>query len=409
MRSSNDAEKYINSAAISLLHKFNDNTFKNDLNNLVDEEFDGDFNTLFWRLNDDSNGSFKTDIENNYSSNVTLVENAIDSGNVFSSELNPGVPTYYNNYYSTNSFIADIIDGIPFNVNSLDVEAYPQVFIYDYEDLKSNSGLLDTPTIAVGYTDENDELFGYKLLSNGEIEIVVVDSIYAENNLVWVISFNETAATDAHVDSLYSSTIFDGTITMADTGATDTVVLRSCIGTDPVYQVSISEICLEEDLESWFSGKSDVSVIYCHIDESSGYPTDVVRIILNGLKVRERDLNKWLKAPVLKLDNIQDKMDPCENIDFTLYEHDFLSDFPGNNSYYAVYDGTPGSCIRANDENGNDLRWVWRSVQSKYFVDGQTDECSLKYDWITDPGPGGTTTYTWSGDAGQCKISIRYD
>ncbi len=124
-----------------------DTDFKNYVYKQIEKQFDGDYNVLLNK------------VENEYGNKLK------------SAKIN-----------NTISFFDSI-------------NKYPQIFIPFYENLKNSNKIGANNPILVIYTDENEngEYVGYQLNGSGNLQKLdfLIDEDFARNNEVWVFSINE--------------------------------------------------------------------------------------------------------------------------------------------------------------------------------------------------------------------------
>ena len=142
-----------------LLDLSDNGVFKNVLNAEVAKQFDGDDNVLFVTLNDE------------------LAKQNIDLEDLMTASLQA------HGKGDLAQYLHNGIHGFPYGGDS----AFPQVYIPFVEDVDLNSA----PTVVPVY-DDVDEATGLQK-SGSSIEYVQVTESFAEQNLVWAVSVNETS------------------------------------------------------------------------------------------------------------------------------------------------------------------------------------------------------------------------
>lgn len=397
-----DVKKYLNSAAISILHKISDTAFVNQVYNLAGDQLTGDYNALFYKINEQSfNDSFKSDLMSNYDNNLQ------DHSSATSSLQSVSIDDFSNNVFSSSWFLDDIINGLDIEGSTL----FPQIYIHEYDVASQNSNML--PTVAVNYYDD-DTIFGYRWDGSENIEVVEVDSMHAVNNEVWVVGFNEV------IESYEMLTYFENSeskvlhgiqvgkeiiypdITVGDPPPPDTVTVRTTCPYDPPIRGNVTHVKMMDPLESRWSGKSDVSIAYVHIDEQTGLNTDHIRTITN-VKLERRDRG-WQETFRLRLDNNSDKITCNEVVDFIIYEKDRKRSGLGKErKYHVTYESNGSSCESGNSEK-NIIYYI--SKQNDYFVSSKYTRCAIEYDY-----PVLNQTYEWGlGErAGFAKLYFEED
>lgn len=263
----------LNTAAISLLEYANNPDFYNEIFEKAKEECSGDNEVLFNYI-DTIFPNLKADFESTVSRNSTNIRH---SQNILSEFDN--LPMNFKNNDATKNKIFDGDDLI-------DEKYYTQIFIPSIENFNNGQR---PKGIAVASTDD-DRIFGYKFDESGEVYTDVFTEEYAKNNLVWVISVNESIISDElleeYWDCIRGDTINGDTIIRDLSDSLDVRVSPPC------KEYYISEIYLKKDLENWWGGKSDVFVIGAFID---GNGNEVFKPThFEMAKVKEKNLNKWI-------------------------------------------------------------------------------------------------------------------
>ena len=300
----------LNTAAISLLQYAYIPEFYTEIYERAEEECSGDDEVLFNYID-----SIFPDLKNNFESIVTINRTNITYSQDVLSEFNNLPMNIQNNNETKNKiFNGEVL---------IDGKYYTQIFIPFIENFNSNQR---PKGIAVASTDD-DRLYGYKLEESGEVYTEVFTEEYASNNLIWVISVNESIISDEFLeeywDCIRGDTI-DNDTTSRD--LSDSLEVRE---SPPCKEYYISEIYLKEPLESWWGGKSDVWVMTAFIDGNGDEvykPTN-----FEMTKVKRKNLNKWIKLDedqgIVTVCHISSPSDPrllcpANILDFIIYEHD---------------------------------------------------------------------------------------
>ena len=401
-----DVKKYLNSAAISLLHKMSDTSFVNQVYSLADDQLTGDYNALFYKINEQSfNDSFKSDLISNYSNNL---QNHSNANNYIT---NANISDFSDKFFSSSGFLDNIIDGI----NHDGETAYTQIYIDNFDVVSENSNI--QPTIAVNLGD-NEKIFGYEMDVNDNIKVLEIDSMYAENHEVWVVGFNEVLESYemlTHFENSESKVlhgiqvgkeiIYPG-ITIGDPPPPDTATVRTTCPDDPPIRGNVTHVKRRKPLESRWNGKCEVSIAYAHIDKGTGYIPAQNRPIktITNMKLKRKDRG-WQETFKLRLDNNEDLITCDEVVDFIIYEKDKTGLF-GNGKerkYPLTYKSGGDDCVGVNDPD--DIVY-YISKQDNYFVSAKYTRCAIEYDY-----PVLNTTYEWGlGDrAGYAKLYFEED
>ncbi|HHB52126.1 MAG TPA: hypothetical protein ENK75_03660 [Saprospiraceae bacterium] len=300
----------LNTAAISLLDYANNHEFCTEIFEKAKEECSGDNEVLFNYINTVF-PNLKTDFESTVTRNSTNIRH---SQNILSEFDNLPMNIRNNDVIKNKIFDGDDL---------IDEKYYTQIFIPFIE----NFNIEQCPKgIAVASTDD-DRIYGYKFEESGEVYTDVFTEEYAENNLVWVISVNESIISDElleeYWDCIRGDTINNDTIVR---DLSDSLEVRV---SPPCKEYYISEIYLKEDLENWWGGKSDVWVIGAFINGNGDEVFKPTHFEMT--KVKEKNLNKWIKISeddgIITVSQSQSQSDPrllCPNmiIDFIIYEKD---------------------------------------------------------------------------------------
>ena len=158
-----------NTAAVGLLELSKSAGFRSQVHTQVQQQFDGDDNALLKDIG----------------LSATSMQQSINQhwGNI-SDTQNPWIDTFHTfSVYSDLYFINQTINGFPFDEDTL----YFQIYVPYIDQVR-----LDVqPVIAVLTSSETDAV-GYRLKENGYFEAIHVNEAFAQQNLVWVISLNET-------------------------------------------------------------------------------------------------------------------------------------------------------------------------------------------------------------------------
>lgn len=230
-------ESMVKTAAVGVFELAKNHTFRAKINELVALQFDDDDNTLlktiFQELQNDN-----INLISEFQNSITLWKQTVE-------QIDQIENTTYKNVviYTDEEKINEAVSGFSYHTNST---AYIQIYIpfIDLVDLNS------TPVVVLGMDDVcNSD--GYILSEDGMISAIDVDEEFAKNNLVWVISVNETVDNEGNIPNpLYWQNEFSQS-------PTGTVNPRISLDN----AVNLSRIKITHKKECWLCGKAEVSII----------------------------------------------------------------------------------------------------------------------------------------------------
>ncbi|HCA43308.1 MAG TPA: hypothetical protein DEP28_08655 [Bacteroidetes bacterium] len=268
----------LNTAAVSLIEVAFDRIHSNKVYIAAKKECDGDNNVLLKYINRSINQSFKENIitsTNNSISKISYDENISLKFNRLDREIDLTLEQFN-----------EIIDGVPLGSKTYYIQIYiPFIDNFTSQELPS--------AIAVASTD-TETLLGYELQSSSFIKTIEVDENYARNNLVWVVSMNETIDNeDVFSDYLdcqsgNSNSIFD----INEGGETDTLVPR----TQVTIEYYLDSIYIKQDLEKWWGGKQDIAWLFTTYPENGFSYYDMYATTV----FKTKKLNEWIYVPGYK-------------------------------------------------------------------------------------------------------------
>ncbi len=153
----------------------------------------------------------------------------------------------------------DAINGFDY----FEEKAYPQIYIPFFKQVD-----MSTNPIIVLYLDLEDEetALGYRLNKLGQLEEYLVDEQMTRNQLIWVVSVNETIASEEELNSLMANPR-DSEVESERPNSNGS---RSWTTT----AIFVDRIYITDKKESLFNGKAEVSVIARQMNApvSSGSP-----------------------------------------------------------------------------------------------------------------------------------------
>ncbi len=232
----NNYESMVKTAAVGVFELAKNQTFRSKINDLIALQFDDDDNTLL-----------KTVFQEVQNDNIDMISEFQNSINLWKQtveKIDQIENTKYKNVviYTDEDKINGVISGFNYHTKN---KVYIQIYIPFIELVDLNS----TPTIVLGMEDEcNSD--GYVILDD-EISVINVDEEFARNNLVWVISVNETVDNEGKVPNpLYWEND-------SSQGPTGTVNPRISLDN----AVNLSKIKITHKKECWLCGKAEVSII----------------------------------------------------------------------------------------------------------------------------------------------------
>ena len=221
---------------IGLLELSVDSNFVSIVNYEVSKQFDDDDNVMLSTLVDVSN-------ENN----IDLIALMDQSVNSYENDLPNAEHSFdYYNSLSGQTNISNIINGFEID----EINYYLQIYI----PFADQVNLQDTPIICFGH-QEIETTIGYKLNSDNSISVFEVDEEFAENNLIWIVSVNE---------SVNKNGVFEKplNLTNVETLGQIKTIGRKCI---------IDSVMIDDTKESWIKGKAEVSVAAAVLYSYCGY------------------------------------------------------------------------------------------------------------------------------------------
>ncbi|MDQ3073655.1 MAG: hypothetical protein M3Q97_10380 [Bacteroidota bacterium] len=272
----NMCDEMMETIAYGLLELSKSTSFREVVNDEVDVMFDDDDNVLLKTLNAHSE-----------------IQNLITEMGSTLSEVNKS---------SLIGNLSSAVNGFGYYDDTL----YIQIYI-PYKDLVDRN---ENPVICINYSDEYDTLQGMFLNGSGTIDYISVDSNYAKENLVWVISVNET------IDN--KGLIPEQPYTLNKTMSTGKAA-------------EINRIWVTESKEKWAGGKSEISHLTIHVSHNYlNVLTCSSAKYLQGTpfaKLPKKKLNGWTGVFVGSLNVLASSYTYVwdfenQHISFLLYEYD---------------------------------------------------------------------------------------
>lgn len=226
-------DQHINAAGFGMLGLANNSSFVALVKNACDLQFDGDDNVLFKDLNDMAS------------------ENEID--------LESEMETSLRNLGKLD--LIPLLDGVINGFEYFDTKIYLQIYIPFIENYNAEQ----TPRVVLNHND--DARLPSYFMQNGRLTSADVDELFAQNNLVWVISGNETVGEDGELP-LHLKDSFNKT-------------------------AKVSSVYIIDKKENWANGKADISYVARHV-RISNCTSDAIFDPQNWIiKLDNNQLNSW--------------------------------------------------------------------------------------------------------------------
>ncbi len=245
---------------IGLLELSVDSNFVSIVNYEVSKQFDDDDNVMLSTLVDVSNEN-KIDL-------IALMDQSVNS---YENDLPNAEHSFdYYNSLSGQTNISNIIDGFEID----EINYYLQIYI----PFADQVNLQDTPIICFGH-QEIETTIGYKLNSDNSISVFEVDEEFAENNLIWIVSANESVDKNGVYDRLAN---VPSTINSSD-------FLKSTGRSLEVNQVKINET-----KESWLNGKAEVAYVAVILSSWNNCTVKSIHSDHRIVKIKKADIKTWI-------------------------------------------------------------------------------------------------------------------
>jgi len=279
-------DNYIFSAAVGLLELSKDPIFRKAVNTKVMEQFDNDYNTLLTSLNDFTDGlgiNLKSELDASIDANSYLDDKSDYS------------------LFKRAAAMEEIVDGFTY----YDEKAFIQIYIPFVEE-QDGIDEYEQPIIVLGMEDE-DIADGIVLLPNGNFDIISVDEAMARNQLVWVISMNESVDNDADLASYLSKKAEKNTY-------------QEKIAGGKAFEVY--EVYITDKKEGWINGKGDLSWIGLQFEELD-YCTYDILYQENFEKIKCNELDEWISVTGVFAAQVNGtELTDTESFDVVIYEKD---------------------------------------------------------------------------------------
>ncbi len=247
----------LNTAAIGIIERSRDPIFREYVHAKVREQFDGDDNVLLKTID----------------SKYPLMEKFKESIRAYGTlKLNQRSGDFNFDVYDVEELINLAIHG--FEVFEGEQKWYPQIYVpfIDQVDLES------IPTIVVGNQDGGDcRVLGYRPHNNKiGYKAIMVDERYASENLVWVISTNESVDNDGNLVRPLSN---------ENSRSRDLIVF-------------IEYTKISSTKECWLCGAADVSMSSLQLidDSNCEIEADNGNTFLNYVKIGKKSTGNWIKS-----------------------------------------------------------------------------------------------------------------
>lgn len=281
-------DNYIFSAAVGLLELSKNPIFRKAVNTKVMEQFDDDYNTLLANLNGFTNG-LGIDLKIDLDASIDI-HSYLDDKSDYS-------------LYKGAAAMEEIVNGFTY----YDEKAFIQIYIPFVEE-KGGIDDYEQPIIVLGMEDE-DIADGIVLLPNGDFGIIPVDEAMARNQLVWVISMNESIDNDADL-AFYLSGQRTGENTQQKTVVGGKAFM--------LYKIYITD-----KKEKWINGKGDLSWFGAQFEELN-YCDAMIQATENFRKVKNNELENWINVNEYFASELSPitALTDTESFDLVIYEKD---------------------------------------------------------------------------------------
>ena len=278
-------DNFINLTALSLVEISKTKNFRDLVHYEVAKMFDDDHNVLLKTVGEilvnSNQGSL---IEQSLNNTIPRM----DSMNVQSSRyVNLSIADIYNQRQS-------IFQGIQICNNTIHLQIYIPNF--------TSINLDQDPVIALGHDEDPADCitFGYSL-QNNTLSVINIDSAYAANNLVWVISVNNVVNENGVVPEGFFKLKDTLNVLSMDYEYSNDTFLESRTDKDKAVRIHSIQIA-KKKYNCWLCGKDPVAVVgyfsdfrFCRpVDNPRGINTDVL------FKIGKDDLNTWITIPTDK-------------------------------------------------------------------------------------------------------------
>ena len=253
------------------------------------------------QFDDDDNVLFKKLIKTCQQENMALADKMDQSVAKYQTEIG-AIGHDYDGYQSLKGAdaITDIMNGFNWN----DQHYFLQVYIPFVDEVN----LKETPVICFGH-QEVETTVGFKLNTQGQVEVFEVDEAYAQEHLVWVVSVNEVVDASGNLPTASKE---DG-----DPSGWKTLGRKA----------EVSEIFVNDRKESWLKGKGEIQMVAAVLHSYCGYR----KVLPTGLmvKISKSEEGQW-KAVNPSNSNViifangwpSDVLADSERICFRMYEKD---------------------------------------------------------------------------------------
>jgi hypothetical protein len=290
----------------------------------------------------------------------------------FQQDLEASIVNHYSKPNDLLKYVPFIIDGFDY----FDGKAFPQIYVPNLNSINLNSH----PMLCLNLNDDAI-LPGLKLVNNN-ILFDDIDESYASENLVWVLSCNETLLTEQDyldIDSLKvviasGSPYSDTTVVSSTQGSSQRVVNDLNLDYTPENKqknkatkevsVTLREVKVTTKKENWGNGRADISFVggqwndNCQIETYSG---------IKMTKIKENQLNTWRQLGTPNI--VAGFLYP-----YTTYTED-------ENAWALVYE--------------YDRRQKWGRSWNPNSFDG-INECNHTFPYVSKETPYGDVNFHWS-------------
>lgn len=293
-----DEAKYnetLEALVYGLLEISQDLEFRHIVNQEVEKQFDGDDNVLFRVLDA---AAHEADIEMKSAFQKAIEAHASED------------PEQY----------LQLLDGAIQGFDYFEEKAYPQIYIPFVEQVDLEA----KPIIALNIGEGGSEIPAYQLNADGRLSEQMIDEAYAKENLVWVVSMNESIDSEQELDehmnpsgqeTLLSTTQAD----QPDRTPTNSTGSREW-APESVGRIYLERIKIIDKKEPWYNGRCDFSCAYLHFQmppSPGNYPCtptvnnfEETRYYDDIVNVSNSQLNTWITGMYIAFAD-----DPNNNLD----------------------------------------------------------------------------------------------
>jgi len=276
-------DAYINLAALTLLELGKDIDFRNLIHNEIEKMFDDDHNVLLKTAN-----SYKNVSSFGSSFSDTALLKTLERHNDIKILSNTYVNLSIQDVYPTR-------DKIWSGIELCGKTNYLQIYIPNFETIDLNQ----IPVIAVNTDDDPFQCvtFGYTY-QNNKLVVIDLDSSFAANNLIWVVSINDVVTNQGELPDGFFKLQDTLNLTFNSNLPPDQADVQNRTQKDKAVRIHSIRIARKKRT-CWLCGKDPVAVVGYLSDFRNCQPVDNARPFNTDVlcKVGKNDLDVWIKIP----------------------------------------------------------------------------------------------------------------